>query len=216
MPPKRPTPKIDCERLHPILQMPDIAKAVAYYTDKLGFTCAFTWPGKGPKTFAGVNLGDVQVFLSKGKAQGGGVAFVVGDADALYDLHRRHGVRITEPIADREYGLRDYGVRDLNGYRLSFGHYIYPVGEPIEIQRVDVPVRLEKRMAAVLADLATAKRMSLASCLEETLLHTWARLPGGGVPSPHTEAQLTRIQALKKKHGIDFDSHGSYRFVERA
>jgi len=25
---------------------------------------------------------------------------------------------------------------------------------------------------------------------------------------------LRYIQELKKKHGIDFDSHGSYRFVE--
>jgi len=37
----------------------------------------------------------------------------------------------------------------------------------------------------------------------------------GGVPSPHTKAQLRHIQELKKKHGIDYDSHGSYRFKEK-
>jgi hypothetical protein len=74
--------------------------------------------------------------------------------------------------------------------------------------RVDVPVRLEKRLAALLHDLAAHKRMSLHSCLEETLLHT---LEGVG---PHTPGDLRHIEALKRKHGIDYDSHASYRFVE--
>jgi hypothetical protein len=49
------------------------------------------------------------------------------------------------------------------------------MGDAVEIERIDVPVRLEKRLAALLADLADLadyKRMSLSSCLEEILLHT--------------------------------------------
>ena len=98
---------------------------------------------------------------------------------------------------------------------MGFGHYIYTVGQQIEIERVDVPVRLEKRLAALLHDLADYKQMSLSSCLEEILLHTYEPLGDGGVPSPHTKAQLRHIQTFKKKHGIDYDSHGSYRFVEK-
>jgi hypothetical protein len=49
----------------------------------------------------------------------------------------------------------------------------------------------------------------VSSCLEETLLHT---LDGVG---PHTNADLRYIEALKAKHGIDYDTHASYRFVER-
>jgi hypothetical protein len=73
---------------------------------------------------------------------------------------------------------------------------------------VNVPVRLEKRLAALLLDLAEHKRMSVSSCLEEILLHT---NEGAG---PHTQITLRHVQELKKKHGIDYDSHGSYRFVE--
>jgi hypothetical protein len=40
------------------------------------------------------------------------------------------------------------------------------------------------------------------------LLHT-----NDGV-GPHTEITLRYIQELKKQHGIDYDSHASYRFVE--
>ena len=206
-------PIVDCERVHPELVVPDILAAVDFYTTKLGFTLGFTW-GE-PVRFAGVNLGETQIFLSPGTSEPRGAAlnFVVSNADTLYEYQRANGVEVVEPIADREYGLRDYTVRDLNGYWLAFGHYIYNMGEPIPIERVDVSVRLEKRLAALLYDLAEHKHMSLSSTLEEILLHTNEPL-GDGVASPHTKAQLRYIQQLKQKHGIDYDSHGSYRFVE--
>lgn len=209
-------PQVDCERLHPGLPVPDVLAAVDFYTNRLGFKLGFTW-GDPVVTIAGVNLGEVQVFLERGTPPSGGSAvyFVVGDADALFAFHRDNGVEVVEEPGDREYGLRDYLVRDPYGYMLGFGHYIYTVGEPIPIERVDVPVRLEKRLAALLYDLAAHKRMSLSSCLEEILLHTNEPL-GDGVASPHTKTTLRYIQELKKKHGIDYDSHGSYRFVETA
>ena len=213
-----PFPKIDSERVHPSLPVPDVPAAVEFYTKRLGFTAGFTWPESGAPTMAGVNLGDVQIFLERGAPNPDGISvfFVVGNADELCEAQRANGVEIVEEPADRPYGLRDYLARDLNGYRLGFGHFIYNTGEPIEIERVDVPVRLEKRLAALLNDLAAYKRMSLSSCLEEILLHTNEPLGDtGGVPSPHTKAQLRYIQDLKKKHGIDYDSHGSYRFVEK-
>jgi catechol 2,3-dioxygenase-like lactoylglutathione lyase family enzyme len=212
---KIPRPDIECERHHATLSVTDVPATVDFYTNKLGFTCGFVWGGE-PPTFAGLNLGDVQIFIQKGKPDGqvASVAFVVGNADELHDYHRANGVTVTEPPGDREYGIRDYGVLDNNGHHLSFGQYIYTQGEPIAIERVDVPVRLEKRLAALLVDLANYKRMSLSSCLEEILLHTNEPL-GDGVASPNTKGQLAHIQRLKTKHGIDYDSHGSYRFVEK-
>lgn len=207
-------PQVDCERLHPGLRVPDLPAAVEFYTSKLGFTPGFAWGD--PPAMAGVNLGEVQVFLERGTpgSAGSSVYFVVGDADELYAFHRGNGVEIVEGLDDREYGLRDYSVRDPNGYLLSFGHYIFNAGDPIPIERVDVPVRLEKRLAALLHDLAAHKRMSVDSLLEEILLHT-CEPSGDGVASPHTKSQLRHIQELKASHGIDYDSHASYRWVEQ-
>ncbi len=211
-------PKIECERLHPGLKVSDVPGAVEFYTTRLGFTKGFTWPEDGPVTFGGVNLGDTQVFLEQYTDAPGGVPvyFVVGNADDLYEAQRARGVEMLCEPADRPYGLRDYAALDPDGNRLTFGHYIYNQGEPIDIERVDVPVRLEKRLAALLADLAAYKRMSVSGCLEEILLHTNEEIGNTGqVPSPHTKSQLRHIQELKKKHGIDYDSHGSYRFREK-
>jgi catechol 2,3-dioxygenase-like lactoylglutathione lyase family enzyme len=211
------TPNVDCEQLHASLPVSDVLAAADFYTKKLGFWQSFTWGD--PPTMAGVNLGDVQIFLEKGtpNPRGCSVYFVVGDADELYEFQRANGVEIVEPPGDRHYGLRDYRVRDLHGYLLAFGHHLpaaLAAGPPLAIERVDVPVRLEKRLAALLRDLAEHKHMSLNSCLEEILLHTNEPL-GDGVASPHTKRTLRYIQELKKKHGIDYDSHASYRFVEK-
>jgi catechol 2,3-dioxygenase-like lactoylglutathione lyase family enzyme len=203
-----PPPFIECEQVHAVLAVGDIAATVAFYTERLGFTLAFT--SGEPPTFAAVNLGKVQMFLQKGTPdpKGCSVYFLVGDADALYEFHRANGVDVAQEIGDREYGIRDYAVRDMNGYFLSFGHRLSNAGRPIKIERVDVPVRLETRLAALLRDLATHKHMSVSSCLEEMLLHT-----NEGV-GPHTQTTLHYIKELKTKHGIDYDSHASYRFVE--
>jgi catechol 2,3-dioxygenase-like lactoylglutathione lyase family enzyme len=202
-------PDVECEQEHASLPVSDVLAAADFYTKKLGFKLAFTFGD--PAEIAGLNLGNVQMFLELGtpNPKGCTVYFVVGDVDELYEFQRANGVDIVAPPEDKFYGLRDYRVRDLNGYVLGFGHHLHNAGPPIEIERVDVPVRLEKRLAALLYDLAEHKRMSLSSCLEETLLHT---LEGVG---PHGKSGLKYIQKLKEKHGIDYDSHGSYRFVEK-
>lgn len=214
MPTPLPRPDIDCDQVHPALRVNDVRAAADFYTTKLGFTLSFTW-GEPPE-IAGVNLGNIQMFLELGPPAPGGEAvyFVVGNADTLHDFQRANGVEVLVPPGDRHYGLRDYRIRDLNGYELSFGHRTSFGGEPLPIERVDVPVRLEKRLAALLEDLARHKRMSLTSCLEEILLHTNEPFEGG-VASPHTAGDIRYIQQLKVKHGIDYDSHASYRFVEK-
>ena len=207
-------PQVECEQHHPGIRVADLSAAIDFYVSRLGFAHSFTW-GE-PPTMAGLTLGSVQIFLERGTPapQGCSLYFVVDDADSLYEFHAASGVEVVVTPGDREYELRDYTVRDLNGYALSFGHRLWGAGPKLEIERVDVPVRLERRLAAVLTDLAKRKRMSVSSCLEETLLHTFEPL-GDGVASPHTKGDLRHIQELKRKHGIDYDSHASYRFVER-
>jgi catechol 2,3-dioxygenase-like lactoylglutathione lyase family enzyme len=206
-------PHIDCEKIHPLLLVSDIPAAVDFYTNKLGFTHGFTW-GEPPE-MAGMNIGDVSIHLYKGEPKGNHVYFVVGDADELYEFQRSNGVEVVVEPDDREYELRDYRVKDLWGNELSFGHYIQHVGPPLKIERVEVPLRLEKRLAALVKELAEHKGMSMDSFFEETLLHTFEVVGNNtGVASPHTKKTHQLIQELKKKYGIDYDTHASYRFVE--
>src|SRR6187551_3348135 len=119
------TPHIDCERHPTTLFVSDVPAAVDFYTNKLGFSLGFTWGGD-PPTMAGVNLGEVQIFLNQGtpNPEGCVLHFVVGDADELYEFQRANGVEIVTPPEDMPYGVRSYTVRDPGGYLLDFGHYI--------------------------------------------------------------------------------------------
>lgn len=202
-------PEVECEQEHAALKVSDVAAAAEFYATKLGFKVGFMFGD--PPNIAGMNLGNVQMFLELGEPnpKGCSVYFVVGDADELYEFQRACGVEVVAEPDDRFYGLRDYRVRDLYGYELSFGHHLHNAGPSIEVERVDVPVRLEKRLAALLHDLAEHNHVSLTSLFEETFLHT---LDGAG---PHTKSTLRYIEKLKEKYGIDYDSHGSYRFVEK-
>jgi hypothetical protein len=134
-------------------------------------------------------LGKVSVHLYKAKPvpQVCSVYFMIDDADQLFDYHRSNGAQVLEAPGDRPYGMRDYKITDPYGNILSFGHNIQHMGPPVPVKRVDLPVRLEKRLAALLNDLAEHKNMSVSSVLEETLLHTFEVVGEGiGVASPHT------------------------------
>ena len=116
-------PQIECEQHHTILKVDDVNAAVEFYTQKLGFWLAFEWGN--PVTMAGVNLGKhSQIFLELGTSnpQGCAMYFVINNADDLYEFHRANGVELKCAPGDRNYGLRDYGVKDLYGYELNFGH----------------------------------------------------------------------------------------------
>ena len=206
-------PTIECTSVNPGFVVPDIQQAIECYTQQLGFKLDFTWGD--PPRFAGVSLGSVAVHLMKREENIGksSAYFAVDDIDALYSFHQSTGLEIIAPIGNREYHMRDYSVRDFCGNVLAFGQYAMSTTPALKIERVELPIRLEKRLAALLKDLAEHKGMSVGSTVEETLLHTFEQV-GDGVASPHTKATFRYIEELKKKHGIDYDVHASYRFVE--
>lgn len=204
----------------PILNVSSLEQSFAWF-EKLGWTKRWDWGD--PPDFGAVGSGGCEIFLCLDCQGGRGehgmwLGIMVDDVDEVYQHCVEQGIDVAFPPTDREWNLREMCVRHPDGHMLRIGHALgedhEDGGPPLEIERVDVPVRLEKRIAAVLHDLAEHKGMSVTSCLEETLLHTFERL-GGGVASPHTLEQLEYIQELKRKHGMDYDCHASYRFVER-
>jgi len=118
----------------PELFVADVDAAVRFYTEKLGFELVRREQDGGRGTFAIVALGEAIVMLADqghyGPMGGGDSAgprgsaidirFVVADVDAVYARCKATDVAIALDIADRYYGLRDFIVRDLNGYRLRF------------------------------------------------------------------------------------------------
>jgi uncharacterized glyoxalase superfamily protein PhnB len=206
-------PRVECKWLHPVIPVPNVQQAIDYYTSKLAFEVGFT--AGEPPTVAGLNLGVAQMLINEGAPNPDGCAvhFVITDVDRLFAFQSAGGVTITEPPEDKPWGMRQYAIEDPWGYKLIFGQHLH--GPKLEIERVDVPVRFEKRLAALLGDLAKHKNMTDGECLEEVLLHSFEATKDG-VASPHTPNTMLYIEELKQKHGIDYDTHASYRFVEKS
>lgn len=119
-------------RSMPVLQVADVNRSVAFYTDKLGFFSHGTW-GKGPD-FCIVQRGHVTLALDRTREPGAVVplnqywaAYVyVEDADTLHAEFTAKGVDIARALCDAEYGLRDFDVRDPDGHLIAFGHLLSP------------------------------------------------------------------------------------------
>jgi len=207
--------KVSAECLTPILYVRDFEEAMKYYTEKLLFERLWDW-GK-PPDFGAVRLGKVEIFFCLGGQghPGSWLSIFMEDVDGYCERIRRLGAEVIQGPTDYPWGCRELHVRDPNQHVIRFSQGI-PMREPkLEIERVPLEMRIEKRLAALISDLAQHKNMSIGEMLEETLLHTFEKDPRGGVASPHTEHTLAFITELRRKHGIDYDTHASYRFYEK-
>src|SRR5438093_12061790 len=78
------------------------------------------------------------------------------------------------------------------------------------IERVQIGVRMEKRMVKVLKGLAEYHDISLGDLLEGIVLHAFEN------KTPFSEETLQRIGQLKEVYGMDYSVSASHQFVEDA
>jgi hypothetical protein len=200
--------------LTPILRVSEFSASMAYYTEKLGFTKA--WEYGEPPSFGCVKRDSIELFLCLGDQgqPGTWISMFVLNVDVLYEELCRRGAKVVRHPVDEPWGMREMLVEDPDGHTFRFGSGISK--KDFKVKRTAIEARLEERLALVLRDLANITNRSLGEVLEETLLHSFEAVPGvrGAVASPHTSATLELIEELKRKHGLDYDTHDSYRFTE--
>jgi len=124
-------PKI--ERGAPYFPVPDVAAIGVHYRDVLGFSCEYSaGPPGSPPEFAIYSRDGAPILFRRvadsglicpNERQGGtwDVFFWVDDVGSLYDELRDKGaVVVYEPMV-QPYGMKEFAVRDPNGYVLGFG-----------------------------------------------------------------------------------------------
>jgi uncharacterized glyoxalase superfamily protein PhnB len=105
----------------PVLHVPDVKATATFYRDVLGFTWDF-----GDDTYAVVWRDNSAIHFVKDADSPKGVHLFqwVKDIDAYHrEILARGVTNATEP-KNQPYGIREFGVRDLNGVGVVFGQDI--------------------------------------------------------------------------------------------
>ncbi len=112
----------------PVLPVPNVAKAVSFYQEMLGFQLDFVMgdpPDHGSVTRCRVGIQFTFIttdFIPR--TYPGWTYIFVTNIDKLSEESASKHVTITQPLGDREHGMREIEIEDLNGYRLRFGQYL--------------------------------------------------------------------------------------------
>ena len=80
---------------------------------------------------------------------------------------------------------------------------------PIEVERVQTGVKIEKRILKVLKATAEIHDMTLGDLLEGIVLHAFEG------KAPFERATLERIAQLKQIYGLDLDARHSHKLKEK-
>jgi uncharacterized glyoxalase superfamily protein PhnB len=113
------------QELKPMLRTWDLPGTVAFYTDVLGFQCIGQSDEYG---WAHLQRDGVAIMLSGPNQHEGDTApaftgslYITCDAvDELWEILKDR-VKVCYPVETFDYGMREFGIYDNNGYLLQFG-----------------------------------------------------------------------------------------------
>ena len=116
----------------PVLFTNDMQQAIAYYCGTLGFTLASAMPDDDPTwCFLRRDKAAIMLLGSDDHDHDDGhehptapavssLYFYPTDVDALWN-RLKDEVEVEVPLQDMDYGMREFTIRDPNGYALNFG-----------------------------------------------------------------------------------------------
>ena len=104
-----------------VLHVLDVAVTAAFYRDVLGFTWDF-----GDDAYAVVWRDNAAIHFVRDDVSPNGVHLFhwVKDVDAYYREIVERGAGVASGPADQPYGIREFGLRDVNGVGIVFGQDI--------------------------------------------------------------------------------------------
>jgi len=114
--------------LTPMLWVPDIKQTVTFYTEVLGFTCdnssdAWQWASISRNSVVFMLAAPNEHIPYTGPVFTGSFYIRVDDVETLWD-ELKDKTEIVYPIDSFEYGMREFAIRDNNGFMLQFGQEI--------------------------------------------------------------------------------------------
>ena len=129
-----------------VLAVADVLRTVEFYVTVLGFTQRWLWGD--PPTFGCVGMGQIELFLCQQPdlaiaIEGHQHFFSVDDVDALHGQHVAAGAVVISPLENKPWSVREYTVRDCNGYHLRFSGLLAYERLPTALDSLPSYIRVE-------------------------------------------------------------------------
>jgi lactoylglutathione lyase len=126
------------QKLTPNLVVPNVEASLNFYCTVLGFQPGITVPDAPPYVFGSVASGSVEIFFNDQKTVAedypalgakpiGGSLTLFIEVEGIEDLFQKvqqHGVKITMPMKDQFYGMREFAMQDPDGWIITFAERI--------------------------------------------------------------------------------------------
>ncbi len=109
----------------PVLRVADMQRSVDWYSGLLGFQVVWRAPGDGDGENCLLRADAVELMLSTGSHLGsepkftGTLYFETEKVAALFE-RLKDRVQLVWPLEVMNYGTREFGIRDPDGYMLAF------------------------------------------------------------------------------------------------
>ncbi len=114
--------------LAPILETVDLEASVEYYKSVLSFECGGMWPEEGRPCWASMRRGNAEIMLSSRNPRTKAAAPTLTGSIYLYPEsvdqaweELKDKAEVSYEIETFEYGMREFGILDCNGYLLQYG-----------------------------------------------------------------------------------------------
>ncbi|NJM52519.1 MAG: bleomycin resistance family protein [Blastocatellia bacterium] len=114
------------KHLTPMLGTLNLQRTIKFYKKHLGFECLGIYPDKESPCWASLWNGDVEIAFSsydKKLSMTGNIYLYVENVVEIWE-RLQDKVEIVYPLKDFDYGMREFGIRDCNGYILNIGQNI--------------------------------------------------------------------------------------------
>lgn len=116
------------ERIVPMIHVPDVRVTVDWYVD-IGFKIVDTYDDGGDGlSFAILKLGSSEVMFNQGgqsstqRRREVDLYIYTEILDELFD-RLKDRVEVVEPPHDQFYGMREFIIRDINGFWITFAQF---------------------------------------------------------------------------------------------
>jgi len=119
-----------------IFPVKNVLETAIFYKEKLGFNINGIWESP---SYGVVSRGDAVIEFGEGRKEyaGSGICIVrVENANTIYNEWKLKDVEFIGDFAERDYGSKDFRVKDNNGNVLIVGHALDNKNELLERGKV--------------------------------------------------------------------------------